>query len=254
MDLLKGIMSGIGMTPARVKLIPEQQEFRQGEDMKGKLVVYSGSSDVAVDMIYLQLKIDAYQEREHIVRVVKSVKIAESFIIEADAPPTEHSFSFRLPYFIPVSTDRIKYTCYVGLDVKNALDPHDAVPVRILPSLEMEAILGALERLGFLHRPESGAMVRDHQQFAFYPTGFMRDRFNELEILFNQNKINLYLYLEIDRRARGISWLFTKALYLDENHHRFTIPSAELVTAGHPDWERATELLIPFIEQVYRKK
>ncbi|MFZ5639792.1 MAG: sporulation protein [Bacillota bacterium] len=111
-----------------------------------------------------------------------------------------------------------------------------------------------MDLLNFQHRPNSGEMVRDHQQFAFYPTGFMRDRFNELEILFNQNKNNLYLYLEIDRRARGISWLFTKALYLDENHHRFTVPLTDLVTGGHPDLERATELMVTFIEQVYRKK
>ncbi len=253
MDILRGIMNVIGIGPARVKLVPGRQEYRQGEDMKGRLIIFSGHTDAAVDMIYLHLKIDTYQGNEHIIRTLHSSKIDDSFIIKANSPEKEYSFSYRLPYFILISTAQINYTFHTGLDIKHALDPHDAVPVRILPSLELEAVFGALCRLGFLHTPDSGGLVHDHQQFAFYPTSFMRGKVNELEMMFNQNKNNLYIYIEIDRKARGVSWMFTKALYLDENHTRFAVPVSELVKEGQPDIEKACLLLAGFIEQVYHK-
>lgn len=252
MDFLQKIMAEIGIAPIKINLITDGREFRQGEEMKGRLVIYSGSSDVTVDSILLKLKIDAYQGHEHIVRTVNSVKIAEDYYVEAVTPSRELDFSYRLPYFIPITKDDIRHVFHVRLNIKNAVDPMTAVPVKILPSLEMEAVLGAFHRLGFRQTNDSGKMIRDHQQFGFYPTGFMVDKFNQIEVLFNQNKSNLYIYLEVDRKARGVSWLFTKALYLDENHLRFTVPSSTLVAGEQPDFDRATELLAGFIEQAYR--
>jgi len=246
-------MASVGIGAARVDLIPDRQEYRLGEELKGKLVVFSGDLDQQVDMIYLHLKMEARQGDEHIVRNLDSVKITDGFTIAANSPQREFTFSYRLPYGIPVSSSRIRYTLSVGMDIKNALDPRDVEPVRILPSLEMEAVLGALDRMGFVHQHDSGELEHGRQKFEFYPTNFMRGKLDELEAAFIQNDNNLSVILEIDRKARGLSGLFMEALELDERHVRLTIPSSELVTGGRPNVEKAGQLLAAFIEQEYNK-
>lgn len=253
MSFFKKVMASVGIGAARVDLIPDRQEYRLGEEMQGKLVIYSGDLDQTVDMIYLHLKMDTKQGDERIVRNVASVKITDGFTIQANSPRREFTFTYRLPYNIPVSSNRLRYTLSVGMDIKNALDPRDVEPVRILPSLEMEAVLGALNRMGFVHKYDSGEIDYGAQKFEFYPTNFMRGKLDDLEVTFSQNTNTLNLYLEIDRKARGLSGLFMEALELDERHTRLAIPASELVNGGRPDTERAAQLLKAFIQQEYDK-
>ncbi|MDA8234108.1 MAG: sporulation protein [Clostridia bacterium] len=253
MGIFEKVMAGMGIGAARVEITLEKQVYRLGEEIEGKLIIHSGGEDQTVDKVYLNLKMDAKQRSEHIVRSATTAQIADGFTIKANSPPREINFLYRLPYYIPVSSNRIQYTLKVGLDIKNALDPYVMQPVQIRPSLEMEAILEALKGLGFVHTPDSGELERDTQIFAFYPSGFMQGKLAELEILFNQNKTNLYLYLELDRKAKGLSWLFMKPLYLDDKHSRFTIPSTELVAGGRPSIERASRMVTAFIQQEFNK-
>jgi len=253
MGIFNELLSEIGLGSARVDLVLDRQEYRLGDEIKGKLVVHSGSLDKKVEMIYLHLKMDAKQGIEHLVRIVNSVQISDGFNIKANAPQKEYSFTYRLPYYTPVSAKHISYKLAISINTKNAAHPHNFVPVKILPSLEMEAVLKGLQQLGFVNKDGSEEMDHDHQNFVFRPTNFMQGKFDELEIMFNQNNSNLYLYLEIDRKARGLSWLFMKPLYLDERHSRFTIPASELVTNGLPNVERASKLLSSFIQQEFKQ-
>lgn len=253
MGILQKVMSSIGIGAIRVELIPQQQEYRLGEEIRGHLVIFSGDSDHTVENVYVRLRLDARQGNEHIVRIVHTVYITERLTVQAHSPQREFCFAFPLPYYIPVSANHIRYTLSVCLDIKNALNPCVVKTVQIKPSLEMEAVLGALERIGFVTKPDSGEMEHDHQKFAFYPTKFMRGKMEELEIMFNQNKNNLFIYLEIDRKARGLAGLFKESMIRDEKHSRFTVPSSELVTGGRPNPEGTARLLAAFIEQAYNK-
>ena len=253
MSFLKKVMASVGIGAARVDLIPDRPEYRQGEDMTGRLVVFSGDLDQKVDMIYLHLRLEAKQEDQYIVRDVDSIKITDGFTIEAKAPQKEFTFSYRIPYSIPISSNRAKYTLSVGMDIKNAIDPRDVEHIRILPSLEMDAVLTALDRLGFVHKHDSGEMEHGRQKFEFYPTNFMRGKLDELEVTFTQNQSHLSMLMEIDRKARGLSGLFLEAMDLDEKHTRLSVSSGELVSGGRPDVEKAAQLLTSFIEREYNK-
>lgn len=54
-------MADVGLGLARVDLVPGRQEYRLGDEIKGKLIVHSGSVDQRIDVIYLHLKMDAKQ-------------------------------------------------------------------------------------------------------------------------------------------------------------------------------------------------
>lgn len=254
MGIFNDFLADFGLGLARVNIVLEQQAYRLGEEIKGKLIVHSGNIDQRIDMVYLHLKMDAKQGTEHLVRIVNSIQVSDGFFIKANSPLAEYSFTYRLPYYTPVTTARINYKLAISVNKKSAAHPHDFFPIRILPSMEMETVLKGLEQLGFITKANSGEMEHDHQNFVFYPTNFMQGKFNELEIMFNQNKSTLFLYLEIDRKAKGLTWLFIKPLYLDEQHNRFAIPASYLVTNGQPQVEKTSRLLSSFIQQKCIKK
>lgn len=253
MSFFKQMMAGIGIGASKVDLVLPKSSIRQGERFTGKLIIYSGDVEQQVDEIYLNLVMQTKKEDQHIVRTVDQQRIAGGFVIPAGSPQQELTFEYQIPYDIPISGHKCRYHFQLGLDIKNALDPKDTEYLNIEPSLEMEAVLQGLSNLGFRQQHDSGELEGHFQKFEFVPTGFMRGKLDEVEVIFRRGPQGLTLFMEIDKKSRGLFGALAESMDIDERRVNLTIPYHQLVVNGQPNISEVAQVLSRFIESEYQK-
>lgn len=241
----------MGFGSAKIKLDLPGNEYRQGEVIQGRVLVEGGKVEQKVEQMYLHL--DIYSQYEHDDKThvyegtVDTYTDSRPFEITGTGFSHEINFNYRVPVNIPVSFGRTRYQLTAGLDIKTAINPDDHVPLKVLPCPEIEAILGAAESLGFKHHTDSGDFNGRVQWFEFKPTGFMRDRLDELELSFVVNPKNVTVFFEIDKKGKGLAGFLMEAMDADEKHVSLTLPREILVSENRPNVDAARESLREFL-------
>ncbi|MGF7034536.1 sporulation-control protein [Paenibacillus mucilaginosus] len=238
MSFFKKVLASVGIGSAKVDTQLHNAQVTVGGELSGVVVIQGGQTEQQVDSIYIYIKTQ-YIKEENDQKVRKTAEVAkirvtEGFLVQA-GERREIPFSFIIPDYAPISLRGANVWIETGLDIANAVDPTDRDHIEIVPYGHMQTVLDALDILGFRLRevtndyaPRLGGHLPFVQEFEFVPTTHFRGQLDELEVLFFKKGDDLELFLQIDRKARGLMGLFAEAMETDESFVRFTIPGSEL--------------------------
>lgn len=232
---------GIGATKVDTKL--EKEILAPGEEVKGVIELQGGSIEQKVDEIYLSLHTTYIKEsndkKYSQTATIDKFRLTESFTIQ----PNEKKvipFSFRLANDTPLTFGRTKVWVSTGLDIKNAVDPTDKDYIKVVPNPLMNSVLNAVSDLGFRLREvdceQAPYRLRRRlpfiQEFEFVPvSGPYRGRLDELELVFFPASADqMDIYLQVDRKARGLGGFLAEALEMDETNVKVTVSSSDIPT------------------------
>ncbi|MEH7093329.1 sporulation protein [Neobacillus vireti] len=241
MSFFNKVFASVGIGAAEVDTKLEKDTYMPGETVQGVVVIKGGKIDQQIDEIYLALNTTYLRESDDrkysVTATIDRFRLTTPFTIRAKEKK-DIPFSFQLPYDTPLSIGRSKVWVTTGLDIKGAVDPSDKDYIKVIPNPLMSAVFHSVEQMGFSIREadceEAPRRLRGRlpfvQEFEFIPTsGRFRGRLDELEVVFfPAGNGTLDIMFQVDRRARGLSGLFSEALGTDETNVRLTVTNGDI--------------------------
>ncbi|MCU0535990.1 MAG: sporulation protein [Hydrococcus sp. Prado102] len=238
MSPFKKILASVGIGAARVDTQLYEAVAIPGGTLEGEVRVIGGDIAQDIEQIYLYVAIKYKRESEDSTyyeecKLLKH-QVSQGFTIQ---PQEEKiiSVSFKIPYQTPLTLGEQEVYIRTGLDIAMAINPKDWDYISIQPHPLMQAVLNALELLGFrLYKSDCEYNVRlgrDYpfvQELEFRPTEKYQKQLDELEVIFYLESNQLEVLLEIDRRARGLTSWVEEALDTDESYARLYVSSLDL--------------------------
>jgi sporulation-control protein len=239
------LLTRIGIGSATVDTRLATASVVPGDLLRGEVVIQGGSAAQQMNTLYLRI-MTRYKSDEHTHDLaLASYSLAEPMTIQPGSL-WQQSFEVKLPYSLPLTLKRTPVFVTTGVDIAMALDPKDTDLLRVLPHPLQERFIQSLEGLGFylwhdeLERhprwSHSGGGVV--QELEFRPQGTYRSHVQELEVIFDLDESGLQVFLEIDRRARGLGLLFEN---LNEQYASLRFTTADLQRA---DWTAQIQAVI----------
>ncbi|RAP74200.1 sporulation protein [Paenibacillus montanisoli] len=240
MSMFKRMLASVGIGAAQVDLMLHEDVVHAGDTISGVVRIQGGRVDQQVDDVYAYVMTRYLKEQndskiEHEATVAK-FRLTGKFMVKAEQV-YEFPVSFQLPSNTPISMGRTPIWIQTGLDIKEAVDPKDHDRLQVRPHPHAEAVLDAVEQLGFRLRevsceyaPHFGRLtgLPFVQEFEFVPTSQFRGQLDELELIFSPSESGIELLLQIDRKARGLSGLFAEAFDTDESFVRMRLDRSQL--------------------------
>lgn len=241
MSLFNKALASIGIGSAQVDTKLTKDKVAPGGEISGVVHIKGGKTEQKVDEIYLGLNTTYSKESNdrklNVPVVIDRFRLNEPFSIGPEETK-EIPFSIVLPLDVPISIGRTKIWVTTALDIKNAVDPSDKDYLQIVPNRLMDSLLNVIEDLGFRLREvdceQAPFRLRKRlpfiQEFEFVPImGPFRGRLDELELVFfpvSENEVEIYM--QVDRRARGLGGFLSEALEMDESNIRFSVTTSDL--------------------------
>jgi len=262
MPFFKRMISKIGVGSATVETRLFNDLFMPGESVRGEITVQGGSVEQNIESIYVKIKSsyedeveieddDSGQDEINIIRnaTIIDFQVSESFVI-TPGQIIKFDVDFTLPSCTPVTIGRTRTWVETALDIKLSFDPVDRDYIDVQPHPLVDAVLGSAMDIGLeIHEvtcepaPRSMGMGLPFlQEFALRPVeGHLKRRLEEVELVFKPSDNTLEVFMEIDRKSRGLSGRFAKMVGTDETMVRFSI--------GYDDLDSLTLRLNDLIEQ-----
>ncbi|HBB34560.1 MAG TPA: sporulation protein SpoOM [Cyanobacteria bacterium UBA8803] len=242
MSMFKKLLAKVGIGAASVDAHLYDDSIIPGEMLNGEVHITGGDVAQEIEDIYMYVATEYKREVDDSTVTEQCVlvkyRLAESLSLQSKEVKV-FPFAFQLPYETPLTVRHQPVYLRTGLDVSLAIDPNDTDYIQVLPHPLMQVVLDALENLGFqqykvdcLYHPRFGGRYPFVQEFEFRPTGKYRGYLDELELIFSLNSDFLSVFLEIDKRARGLGGFLTEAFDMDERYVRFQV-NPDIVS--HPD-------------------
>ncbi|MBP3966959.1 MULTISPECIES: sporulation protein [Paenibacillus] len=230
MSMFKRMLASVGIGAAQVDLMLHEDEVQAGDTLSGVVRIQGGRVAQQVDDVYAFV-MTRYVKEHNDTKIEEEAPIAKfllagKFTVEAEQV-YEFPVSFQLPVNTPVTMGRTPVWIQTGLEIKEAIDPKDRDQLQVNPHPYSAVVLDAVRQLGFRIRevtcqyaPQYGriAGLSFVQEFEFIPTSEFRGQLDELEIVFYPDADGVDLLLQIDRKARGLSGLFSEAFDTDERY------------------------------------
>jgi sporulation-control protein len=241
MSFFNKVFASVGIGSAAVDTKLERDTYMPGEAVKGVVEIKGGKVEQQVDEIYLTLNTTYLKESDDkkytVTAAIERFRLTTPFVIRANEKK-DIPFTFQLPFDTPLSIGRSKIWVTTGLDIKGGVDPSDKDYLKVVPNPLMSEVFNAIDNLGFRIREadceEAPRRLRGRlpfvQEFEFVPTsGLFRGRLDELEVVFfPSGNDSLDIMLQVDRRARGLSGLFSEAIGADETNVRLSVSNADI--------------------------
>ena len=241
MSFFDKVFASVGIGAASVDTKLEKDTYMPGETVQGVVEIKGGKVEQQIDEIYLSLNTTYLKESDdrkyNVTATIDRFRLTTPFTIRSNERK-EIPFTFQLPYDTPLSIGRSKVWVTTGLDIKGGVDPSDKDYLKVIPNQLMTAVFNAVDNLGFRIREadceEAPRRLRGRlpfvQEFEFVPTsGLFRGKLDELEVVFlSSGNGTLDLMFQVDRRAKGLSGLFSEAMGMDETNVRLTVSNADL--------------------------
>lgn len=251
--MFRKVLASIGIGAARVDLAIPKARFSAGETINGQLRIEGGMIDQRVDNIYLRLLLtSSFKKGDHMQSVTRefaSASVAEGFEAKAGSRMQNLPISFKIPEDIPVSAYATRYFLVTGLDIASALDPKDTDEIEILPGTRQAVVMQAIEKqLGFRRKPRTGEYNGRFQEFEYRPANFMFGKLDELEVVYQVERDGVRLFMQIDKKARGLFGMIAEEWDLDERHVSLFVPNAQIITPA-----LTAEYIAEFIGREYRR-
>ncbi|MGG3561419.1 sporulation protein [Neobacillus rhizosphaerae] len=241
MSFFDKVFASVGIGAASVDTKLEKDTYMPGETVQGVVEIKGGKVEQQIDEIYLSLNTTYLKESDdrkyNVTATIDRFRLTTPFTIRSNERK-EIPFTFQLPYDTPLSIGRSKVWVTTGLDIKGGVDPSDKDYLKVIPNQLMTAVFNAVDNLGFRIREadceEAPRRLRGRlpfvQEFEFVPTsGLFRGKLDELEVVFlSSGNGTLDLMFQVDRRAKGLSGLFSEAMGMDETNVRLSVSNADL--------------------------
>lgn len=241
MSFFNKVLASVGIGSAKVDTKLETDVAIPGGQIKGVVEVQGGNTQQQINDVYLILKTKYVKESDekkyHVTGVIDQFRLIESIVLEKNERKTI-PFSFQLPLDTPLSIGRTQVWIETGLDIKNAVDPTDKDYLRVVPNELMESVFRAVDSIGFRLREAECEQAPYRlkrrlpfiQEFEYVPyAGPFRGRLDELEItFFPMSNDEIEIFMQVDRKVRGLGSLFSEALNLDESNIRFTVRRTDI--------------------------
>lgn len=241
MSFFDKVFASVGIGAASVDTKLEKDTYMPGETVQGVVEIKGGKVEQQIDEIYLSLNTTYLKESDdrkyNVTATIDRFRLTTPFTIRSNERK-EIPFTFQLPYDTPLSIGRSKVWVTTGLEIKGGVDPSDKDFLKVIPNQLMTAVFNAVDNLGFRIREadceEAPRRLRGRlpfvQEFEFVPTsGLFRGKLDELEVVFlSSGNGTLDLMFQVDRRAKGLSGLFSEAMGMDETNVRLTVSNADL--------------------------
>ncbi len=241
MSFFNKVLASVGIGSAKVDTKLETDVVAPGGQIKGVVEIQGGNTQQQLNDVYLTVKTKYVKESDdkkyHVTGVIDQFRLIESMTLEKNERKTL-PFSFHLPLDTPLSIGRTQVWIETGLDIKNAVDPTDKDYLRVVPNELMESVLQAVNNIGFRLREAECEQAPYRlqrrlpfiQEFEYVPSaGPFRGRLDELEITFFPiSNDEIEIFMQVDRKVRGLGSLFSEALNLDESNLRFTVRKSDI--------------------------
>jgi sporulation-control protein len=239
---LKSFLRAFGVGGASIDAVLDTDRVQPGGPLTGTLHIRAGDASQVAKKATLELVArvekkmgdDEYQADE----VIAGVELPGPIQLGRD-----HSFPFRmdLPAHTPVTSLGGRNFVWLrsGLDVPWALDPSDKDALQVYPNPAQANVLQAMEALGFhLYKVDIDARSswfgrKWVQEFEFKPAGYGRARYDEVEVVFEEQRGHqVDLMLQLDRSARGLGGFLMEMSGADESWHRVSLDASSAQAAA----------------------
>ncbi|MBF0229588.1 MAG: sporulation protein [Desulfamplus sp.] len=262
MSFFNKMLSKMGIGSASVETELFNELFIPGEEVRGKVTVKGGSVEQHIENIYFKVKStyedeiefensEGEEEEINLTRtaLIREFQVSEPFTINANET-VKFDLEFPLPIFVPVTVGKTKTWVETGLDIKSAVDPADKDYIHVQPHPLMDAVIGSAMDMGLeVYKvvcepapPNMNMMVPFVQEFSLKPVeGHFRGRLEEIELIFRPMSNGFMVYMEIDRKSKGVSGRLAKMMGTDETMVRFPV--------NYDNLDGLTLRLIELIEQ-----
>ncbi|MCG5212497.1 sporulation protein [Streptosporangium sp. KLBMP 9127] len=218
--VFRKLMAAFG-AGVEVDTVLHNSNVRPGETLRGDVRFRGGSSGHKVDGIFIDftavVEVESGDNEYNATYSFLRRQVAGSFELgsgEARSAP----FEIPVPWEAPVSAigghplRGMRLGVATELVLAGALDKGDLDPLFVNPLPAQEAVLGALDRLGFQFKKADlergtlrGSTMPFFQEIEYYAGHEWRRHFNELELTFIAGPQSLQVILEADKRGGFLS-------------------------------------------------
>jgi sporulation-control protein len=236
---MRNLLARVGIGAATVDTVLPTTTLTQGESVDARVEMHGGSTEQEIDAIYLALKtqyeadVGSYEIEEDTATkrtTLREERVTEPFTLGPDEERTVE-VTVEVPRETPVTLGETQVWLDTGLDVSRALDPDDRDHVDVVPGPHLDALIDALDELGFaLHSvscrsAEDGFFPTPEQEFGFRPRdGQYAEALDELELVATPADHGLDVVLGVDRRE-GLLSTVTDG---DEGREEFTVTHTDV--------------------------
>jgi sporulation-control protein len=226
-----GILNRIGVGSAEVDTILDTQTVRPGDSVPARIEIEGGADDQEGDEIDLAImtryEVETEEGTSYSNAKIEQTTLTDGFTISAGEERTIDAGSIDIPESTPPTLGKTQVWVYTGLDIDWSLDPKDRDQLEVLPGPYLEALLEAVERLGFARSSVDNVEARSFgpgrfaQEFEYKPhRGPYSGRLDEIELFPRRQGNALTVVVEVDKRGESI-------LGSDESHHQITVSATD---------------------------
>jgi sporulation-control protein len=227
---MRKVLASVGIGNASVNTVLPSETVRPGESVEAEVRTEGGDADQEVRRIELAVKTRYRTGEGHKRGTVGRMHLTDGFTASAGESRVETA-TLEIPWDTPVTVDGIEVWVETELDV-TGVDPEDRDHLEIRPTPRFQAVLDAMEGLGFSvhgskclmdpHGRFGGGVV---QEFELRPGGGPFDgALDEVELVPRETAGKLTLFVEVDRRGG----LLGETTGTDESHASLTVTSDDV--------------------------
>ncbi|NTS78107.1 sporulation protein [Catenovulum sp. SM1970] len=250
MSFFQKVLSTVGIGSAVVDTRLAEEQLFPGGTIHGTIFIQGGKVAQDINKIDLDIRCNYFAEVTHTsegdygeieeetetvekVATLSTIQLRDDFRIGPEQIK-EIPFHATLPLNTPMTLGNSEIWIDTRLDIDFALDREDRDYLHVFANDYQLAFLQALENLGFaMVKAENEASKKWGQTFIqeceFKPKhGEFVGRVDEVEVIFNNLENGTEVYLEIDRKARGLSGFFASMLDLDETKAAFLVETTDV--------------------------
>lgn len=240
MSFLKKVMANtLGIGGAKINTIIKTNSIYPGEVIEGVCEIKGGKVIQDISHIMLYIKTSYKRENDDKIDIVETVLQTEKIIINKTIKEDEViqlPFKFNLNKNIPVTLNKSKVWITTSLEIENAIDSGDRDYIKVLPLSYVSNIIEAVQNMGFTLYEVENEYFKNRksslpfiQEFEFIPhSGEFKGKLDELEIFLIPSNTSVDIYMEVDRKARGLGGFFLEELGMDEKKVRANFTYEEL--------------------------
>ncbi len=226
-----GLLNRIGIGSAEIDTILETETVQPGDSITARIEIEGGSDDQEVDEIDLAImtryEVETDEGSSYSTGKITETELTDGFTINAGEERTIDPGSIQIPESTPPTIGKTQVWVYTGLDINLSVDPKDKDYLEVLPGPYMEALLEAVENLGFRRSSADNVKSRSFgpgkfaQEFEYKPhSGPYSSRLDEIELFPVRQGERLEVVVEVDKRGGSL-------FGTDESHHRITIDTTD---------------------------
>lgn len=228
-----GLLNRIGIGSAEVDTILETETVQPGDKVPAHIEIEGGSDEQEVDDIELAVmtryEIETEDGTSYNNVAIHETELTSGFTIEEGEERTINAGEIQIPVTTPPTIGKTKVWVQTGLDIDWSVDPTDQDNLTVEPGPYMEALMEAVEGLGFsiseventkASRFGSGKFVQEFEYRPTHGSQYASD-LDEIELFPTRQANGLDVAVEVDKS--GFSLLGS-----DESHHQITITTTDV--------------------------